>query len=230
MNSTRSIPCGVLAALLCQLLVHGQAKAAGLEIGESLYATIFAGAETNTATGNPNANGQGWYQANLSTLMKYYEEPDRWGKSAEPGSYPAYLSYSVVTADTTEGVPEGSLKTADANSKSGVAWVYQPPARGRYAMILDRIYAYANGGGNPQTWKIAVYRGSVWEDLIDLQSLGSKSAAYGPGTNVVVELQTNEKIAFIVKTGGTAYNGGSSRIEGLRIRRQPGLGTTVLVR
>lgn len=201
----------------------------GLEPGETLYASIFASPTIGTSAGNPNFQGQAWYQANRTTLMNYYEGPERWAKSAVPGDYPAYLTYSEVTTDTTEGIPEGSLKTADRNSKSGVAWVFQAAATGRYAMIVDRVYAYANGGGNPQTWTIAAYRDSAWEDLIDLQSLGSKSAAYAPGTNVVVDLKANEKVAFIVKTGGGSWNGGASRLEGLHVRRIPH-STTIVIR
>jgi hypothetical protein len=200
----------------------------GLQPEETLYASIFASPTPGTSEGNPNFEGQAWYRANRTFIMKYYEEPERWGNSAEPGSYPSYLDYSFVTADTSEGAPEGSLKTTDSNAKLGVSWVYQPLYRGEYEIFFDRVYAYANGGGNPQTWKIAVYRDSAWEDLIGPQSLGGSQAAYGPGTNVVAELKTDEKIAFIVQTGGGAYNGGSCRIEGLGIRRMP-LPTTVII-
>jgi|LSQX01.2.fsa_nt_gb hypothetical protein len=143
-----SEPRGILIKAATGTILDDDAPArVGLQPGETLYASIFEGATIATDAGNPDFQGQSWYDFALKNKLLYFDEPARWAKSVEPGPYPDYLYYSYVKYD--DEVPT-ALETLDRNSKTGVAWVYEPLYRGDYEIFFDKAYAYPNGGGNPQ--------------------------------------------------------------------------------
>lgn len=107
-----------------------------LQLGDSLSAVIFVGSETNTALGNPNVDGQGWYRKDLTTKLNYYDDVQpRWATAVvKTGG-----SFSEVKTNSV-----GALAVSDAYSGAlGIAWVYTNGVYGKYAISCDKLVVWS---------------------------------------------------------------------------------------
>lgn len=121
----------------------GVQTASGMQAGDSVHAAIFPGSETNTPHGNPNQQGQGWYQRDMVTPLNYYDDGQaRWASEVvKPGGL--YIRYCEVKENSN-----GDLVVRDAyNGAIGVAWIFTNSVYGKYAISFDelRVGSYLAG-------------------------------------------------------------------------------------
>ena len=165
--------------------------ASGLELGESLYAVIFPGSVTNTANGNPNAEGQSWYQKNLTTKLKYYDNGQpRWATAVvKTGG-----SFSEVKTNSV-----GALAVSDAYSGAlGVAWVYTNGVYGKYSISCTRLviasYLRAQFVARSNSQEAWVALSAVYGPLVTLNNL-SFTNTLGSGGGIALKLYNSNSNA-----------------------------------
>lgn len=209
-NATTLRRCVGCAAVIVGLMFGGQLQAAPLlNVGDSIQAEIFTGTQ-GTSDGNPNPDGQGWYQGNsLTTKLNYYAadadlDYARWANKIAGGSYPSYLSYFKAY----EGANAGQILLSDAHNGQGIGWLYTAAVDGDYELSFD-AFSSSSGAGNIMRFDFGIFRADhMWESFELLSGNDSAGGTYTgmlhAGDAIGVTMRNNR--AYFASVNGSITN------------------------
>ncbi len=203
---------GHCLGVIAIVFIHAQ-TAAGLAPGGSVRAGIFTGSEVNTPAGNPNADGQGWYRKDMTTLLNYYNDgQERWASAAVRPA--GNGQYCAVTADGAGGLTVTDIYWGGI----GTAWVYTNSVHGKYEISFDnfRVGSYFTG-------RIAT-RANSQEEWTDVSDAFMQNSTYN---NVAVTNVLGSGGGFAMRMWNTTamVSDASGTISGLKVTLLETLGS-----